>query len=79
MILALREYNVMFFEPEPPQANDTTVANRMASEKALFGSSAINNLALKTGKILGTYQRQQRSDQRSCYSSALRILHEEGS
>ena len=37
VILALREYNDMFFEPGPPHANDTTVANRMASEKALFG------------------------------------------
>jgi hypothetical protein len=56
VILAQREYNDMFFEPGPPQANDTTVANRMASENILFGSSAINNLELKTGKILSTYQ-----------------------
>jgi hypothetical protein len=56
VILALREYNDMFFEPGPPQANDTTVANRMASEKALLASSAIKNLELKTGNTLGTYQ-----------------------
>ena len=56
VILALREYNDMLFEPGLPQANDTTVANRMASENALFSSSAINNLELKTRKILGTYQ-----------------------
>ena len=66
----------MFFAPGLP--NDTTVANRMASENALFGSSDINNLGLEDGKILGTYQRKQRSDQCRCYSGALGILHEEG-
>ena len=46
----------MFFEPGPPQANDTAVANRMASEKALFVSSVINNLELKTGNTVSTCQ-----------------------
>jgi hypothetical protein len=66
----------MFFESGLP--NDTTVANRMASENALFGSSEIINLGLEDGKILGAYQRKQRSDQCGCYSGALGILHKEG-
>ena len=69
----------MFFECGLPRANDTTVANRMASEKALFGSSVINDLELKSRNILGADQRQQRSDQCSRCDGTLRILHEEGS
>ena len=63
---------------EPGIHNDTTVANRIASENALFGSSKINNLKLEGGKIHGAYQRKQRSDKCGCYSGALGILQEEG-
>ena len=79
LILAQRECNDMFFESELPLANDTTVVNRMASEKALFGSLVINDLVSKSSNILGADQRQQRSDQCSRCGGTLRMLHEEGS
>ena len=66
----------MFFDPG--LANDTIIANRMASEKALFRSSVINDLELKSRNALGADQRQQRSDQRSRCGGTLRILHKKG-
>ena len=64
----------MFFDPG--LANDTTVANRMASEKALFCSLVINDLELKYRNVLGADQRQQRSHKCCRCGGTLRILHE---
>lgn len=77
LILAQSECNDMFFEFGLLPANDTTIANRTASEKALFGSSVINDPELKSRNILGADQCQQRSDQCGRCGCTLRVLDEE--